>query len=144
MRENSFYIERVIPLLITGGVFIHLINLSTYLQFGEVRISQILHPVVDAPLAALMCYSAIGVFYWKNFFRKFGITSLWRKVAYFFIAAYVVCSIPGHIKFLLTGDTAFFEQFPWWFSLALMPLYAAIILYFLTLHQVLPDHSERR
>jgi hypothetical protein len=134
-RKNSFYIERVIPILITGGLFVHLVNLSNYIEQGEAQIGDVLHPLVDAPLAVMMLYSAVGVLYWKNFFARFAITSTWRKCCYFVIAFYIVASVPGHISYLSTGNTDYFEVFPWWFSLVLMPVYLLMILYFLTLRE---------
>jgi hypothetical protein len=35
--------------------------------------------------------------------------------------------------FLLTGDTRFFDGFPWWFSLVIMPVYVLVVAYVLTL-----------
>ena len=143
LRANSLYIERVIPLLITGGVFVHLVNIANHLREGSARVGDVLQPLVDAPLALLMIYSAVGLFHWRNFFRKFGLTSKWRKACYFAIAFYIVASIPGHIAFLLSGDTSYFDVFPWCFSIVLMPFYGLMILYFLTLHQVMADQTER-
>jgi hypothetical protein len=133
--EKNLYIERVVPLLITGGVFIHLVRIGAYLRDREARVSDVLQPVVDAPLTLLMIYCAIGLLFWRSFFRRFRITSMWRKVCYFLIAFYIIASIPGHIRFLLSGNTAYFDFFPWWFSIALMPVYVLIILYFITLPQ---------
>lgn len=135
MKRNSFYIERIIPLLITGGLFVHLINIANYLRDGSARVGDVLQPAVDAPLALLMIYCAVGLLYWRNFFGKFGIVSLWRRVCYFVIACYIWTSIPGHLMFLASGNTGYFDVFPWWFSVVLMPVYGLMILYFLTLHQ---------
>ena len=138
LGQNSFYIERVIPLLITGGMFVHLVNLANYLKHGEARIGDVLHPLVDAPLAAMMLYCAIGLVFWRNFFRRFELPA-WRRIAFFVIGFYIVASVPGHAVYLLSGNTAYFEVFPWWFSLVLMPVYGLIILYFVTLQPASPD-----
>lgn len=133
LQSNSLYIERIIPLLITGGIFVHLVNIGNYLRHGEARIGDVLHPVVDAPLAVMMIYSAIGLIHWRHFFEKFGIASAWRKAGYALIAFYIIASIPGHVSFLASGDKRYFEFFPWWFSVVLMPIYALMIVYFVTL-----------
>ena len=136
LQQNSFYIDRVIPILITGGMFVHLVNLSNYIKHGEARVGDVLHPLVDAPLAAMMLYCAVGLYFWKDFFRRFQITSTWRKACYFVIAFYIVASVPGHALYLASSDTSYFDVFPWWFSLVLMPVYLLMILYFLTLPSV--------
>jgi len=56
-----------------------------------------------------MMWTAGGVLLWPNFFRRFGITSWWRKACYFVIGFYIVASVPGHPYFLLTGNTAYFR-----------------------------------
>jgi len=141
MRQNSFYIERIIPILITGGLFIHLVNIANYVRDGRARVGDVLQPIVDAPLAVLMLYCAIGLLYWRNFFRRFGITSAWRKAGYFLIAVYVWASLPGHAMFLSSGNTDYFDFFPWWFSVALIPVYGLMILYFITLNPVALDRA---
>ena len=142
LLRHSLYVERVIPILITGGMFVHLVNLSNYIKHGQARVGDVLHPLVDAPLAVMMLYCAIGLFFWRDFFGRFDITSTWRKVGYFVIAFYIVASVPGHAAYLLSGDTSYFDVFPWWFSLVLMPVYVLMILYFLTLPAA--PHANRR
>ena len=141
MKPASLHIERVIPLLMTGGLFVHLVNIANYLRDGQARVGDVLQPLVDAPLALMMIYCAAGLFHWKDFFRRFGITARWRKACYFLIAFYIVASIPGHLMFLASGRRDYFDAFPWWFSVALLPFYGLVILYFITLPQSRADPS---
>lgn len=135
MSPASLHAERAIPLLMTGGLFVHLVNIANHLRDGGARIGDVLQPIVDAPLALMMVYCAAGLLDWKGFFRRFAITARWRKACYFAIAFYVAASIPGHILFLASGDTRYFDAFPWWFSVVLLPFYSLVILYFVTLRQ---------
>jgi hypothetical protein len=59
-----------------------------------------------------------------------------RKLGYWLITGYIVVSLPGHIRFLATGDTAFFDAFPWWFSLVVLVVYVLIVAYVLTLRRL--------
>jgi hypothetical protein len=61
------------------------------------------------------------------------VTSRWRKVVYGLITFYVCASVPGHVRYLLAGNTSYFDIFPWWFSLVIMPVYLLVIAYFFTL-----------
>lgn len=58
-----------------------------------------------------------------------------RRIGYWAVTVYVTISLPGHVLFLLTGDSRFFDGFPWWFSLAILPLYMLIVAYVITLRR---------
>jgi hypothetical protein len=134
MYRNIWHIEKIVPLLLMGGLMIHLMNLAHYLQHGTVDISQLLLPLVDLGLLLLMTYSSLAMIVsYRRFLRLFDMRAPWRKVVYWLIAFYVTISIPGHINYLLSGDTAFFESFPWWFSPLIIAVYVGFIAYFFSL-----------
>lgn len=123
--------EKYVPLLMTYGFVLHIVRVAFYFRDGTANLSQIILPLVDLPLAIMMAYCAFAMIRsWRQFFQVFEIRSTWRKVAYWMITFYIAGSVPGHIGFLVFGKTAYFDFFPWWFSVILLFAYAAIIAYF--------------
>ncbi|MCI0555095.1 MAG: hypothetical protein L0287_29450 [Anaerolineae bacterium] len=134
--------EKYVPLLMTYGFTLHIIRVAMYFRDGTANISQIILPLVDLPLAIMMAYCALAmIIAWRQFFKVFEMRSTWRKVIYWIITGYIAGSVPGHIGFLVFGITAYFDFFPWWFSVILLFAYAAIIVYFFTLK---PNDNSRR
>jgi hypothetical protein len=143
LRQRCFDVEKFVPLLMTGGLFAHLVNIAHYLETGRAGIREVLRPLVDGTLTTLMVYCAIGlVVSARRFFRRFSVTSRWRKVVYGLVTFYVCASVPGHVRYLATGDTSYFDIFPWWFSLVIMPVYLLVIAYFFTLPPPVPSRSQ--
>ena len=70
---------------------------------------------------------------WKDVFGAFAIATSPRRIGYWAITFYIGASLPGHLLYLSTGNTAYFDAFPWWFSLIIMPVYMLITAYFITL-----------
>ena len=115
---------------------VHLINLGRYIHFGKAELSFILLPVVDFPLGLLMLYCAIIlIFRYKQLFAIFDMSAIWRKVVYWLITFYIAMSIPGHVSFLSSGDTTYFDFWPWWFSPIIMVVYILFIIFFFTLEK---------
>ena len=142
MNRNIWHAEKYVPLLIRYGFTPHIIRVAIYFRDGTANLSQIILPLVDLPLAIMMRYCALAmIFAWRQFFEVFEMRSPWRKVIYWIITVYIAGSVPGHIGFLMFGSTAYFDFFPWWFSVILLFAYAAIIVYFFTLK---PNDSSRR
>jgi hypothetical protein len=134
MTIRTWNIDRAVPILMTGGFFAHLINVSNYLANGHARIGEVLTWPVDFSLALVMIYCAIILIWrWRDIFAAFDIRSRPRQLGYWIITVYTAASVPGHVLFLTTGNTIYFDTFPWWFSLIIMPAYLVIMLYFLTL-----------
>lgn len=132
--SRTWKVELFVPILITGGFFVHLINFSRYLENGQARVGDVLKWPVDLCLASIMVFCAVALFARrKDFFEVYGISSTARQVGYWCITVYITMSIPGHLLFLSTGNTKYFDTFPWWFSLVIMPVYVLIIAYFVTL-----------
>lgn len=126
--------EKYVPLLMTYGFTLHIIRVAIYFRDGTADLSQIILPLVDLPLAIMMAYCAFALIRsWRQFFQVFEIRSTWRKVVYWMITFYIAGSVPGHIGFLVFGNTVYFDFFPWWFSVMLLFVYAAIIAYFFSL-----------
>lgn len=142
MNRNIWHAEKYVPLLMTYGFTLHIIRVAIYLRDGTANLSQIILPLVDLPLAIVMAYCALAmIIAWRQFFQMFEMRVTWRKVIYWIIAVYIAGSVPGHIRFLAFGSTTYFDFFPWWFSVILLFVYAAIIVYFFTLK---PNDSPRR
>ena len=134
MKPNTWNVEKLVPILITGGFFVHLINVSRHYIYGTSHVGEVLMWPVDVPLAVLMAYCAVALIVrWRAVFAAFDVSSTVRKIGYWAITFYVTASAPGHVLFLSTGNTSYFDVFPWWFSLVIMPVYLLIIAYFITL-----------
>lgn len=137
MTPRTWQIDRMVPVLMTGGFFVHLINVSNYLARGGAGIKEVLTWPVDFSLALIMAYCAVILIWrWAELFEVFAIRSAARKIGYWAITFYIAASVPGHALFLSTGNTSYFDVFPWWFSFIIMPVYVLIAVYFLTLKPV--------
>jgi hypothetical protein len=134
VNSSTWRVERLVPVLITGGLFVHLINLSRHLIVGGSTVSEVLLWPVDLVLAGLMVFCAIALI-WRHrqVAAAFDLGSRGRKIGYWLITFYIAASVPGHVLFLTTGATTYFDVFPWWFSIVILPVYVAIIWYFVTL-----------
>ena len=136
MKSPTWHSEQALLLLMSGGFFVHLISASRHLEDDASRVGDILLPPVDAALFALMVYCSVAlILRSREFARTYDLSTPLRKVGYWAITVYVTVSLPGHVLFLLTGDTGFFDGFPWWFSLAILPVYALIVAYAITLRR---------
>jgi hypothetical protein len=134
MDRNIWHAEKYVPLLMTYGFTLHIIRVAIYFREGTANLSQIILPLVDLPLAIMMAYCALAmIFAWRQFFKVYEMPSTWRKVVYWMIAFYIAGSVPGHINFLIFGNTTYFDFFPWWFSVILLFAYGAIVAYFFSL-----------
>jgi hypothetical protein len=89
---------------------------------------------VDLVLATLMVFCAAAlILRHREMAAAYDIASVSRRIGYWLITFYITASIPGHLLFLTSGNTAYFDVFPWWFSLIIEPVYVLIIAYFVTL-----------
>jgi hypothetical protein len=151
VNSPTWRVERVVPVLITGGLFVHLVNISRYLLLGGSTVSEVLLWPVDLVLAALMVFCAVALIWRRReFAAAFDVRSRARRIGYWLITFYIAASVPGHVLFLTTGNTTYFDVFPWWFSIVILPVYVAIITYFVTLRErdpgrvpaAAPDHPR--
>lgn len=134
MNTHTWHVEKLVPVLLSGGFFAHLINVARYYQFGESDIGEILLWPVDFTLALIMTYCAVALIVrHKAMAAGFKLDSAARRIGYWIITGYITASVPGHLIFLTSGNTAYFDFFPWWFSLIIMPTYVLMLAYFITL-----------
>lgn len=134
MSNRTWYAEKIVLILITGGFYVHLINVSRYFATGAAQVGEVLLWPVDFCLATLMIFCAVALIgRWRAFAETFQMESWPRRIGYWAITFYITVSIPGHLLFLSTGNTQYFDAFPWWFSLIIMPVYMLILAYFITL-----------
>lgn len=142
IQRYVWHTEQYVPLLMVYGFTLHIIRVATYLRDGIADLSQIILPLVDLPLAIMMAYCALAMIIgWRHFFQRFEMRDTWRRLIYWMIAFYITASVPGHISFLVFGSTTYFDFFPWWFSVIILFVYAAIIVYFFTLK---PNDNVRK
>jgi hypothetical protein len=134
MKSSTWHAEESLLLLMSGGFFVHLINASRHLRDDRSQVADILLRPVDLALFLLMAHCAVALIARsRQFARIYDLTSVGRRLGYWAITAYVTLSLPGHVLFLVTGDTRFFDAFPWWFSLVILPGYVLIVVYVVTL-----------
>ena len=132
--NNTWKVESLVPVLLTGGFFVHVINASRHLLAGGSTVSQVLLWPVDLCLTIIMVFCAIALIARRRaVFTRFDFTSPARRIGYWAITLYIVVSIPGHLLFLTTGNTRYFDIWPWWFSLAIMAAHVLMIAFFITL-----------
>ncbi len=136
MKSSTWHVEEALLLLMSGGFFVHLISASRHLEDEGSRVGEVLLWPVDLALFMLMAYCGVVlVVRSRQFAVTYDLSATGRRVGYRAITAYVVLSLPGHVMFLLTGDTRFFDAFPWWFSLVIMPVYVLVVAYVLSLRR---------
>ena len=134
MSSPTGHVREALLLLMSGGFFVHLISASRHLADDSARVGDILLRPVDGALFVLMLYCAVALLTRaRAFARTYDLTTPGRRLGYWAITAYVTVSLPGHVLFLTTGDTRFFDGFPWWFSLVILPAYALVVAYLVTL-----------
>jgi hypothetical protein len=135
--NGTWKVESLVPILVTGGFFLHVVNASRYLLAGGSTLSDVLLWPVDLCLTAIMVFCAVALIARRRaVFTRYDVTSRARRIGYWAITFYIVVSIPGHLLFLATGNTRYFDVWPWWFSLAIMGVYVLMAAYFLTLKPV--------
>lgn len=144
MKRSTWGTEHVLLLLMSGGFFIHLISATRHLRDETSRVGDVVTRPVDAALFILMAYCAVGLITgYRAFADTYDMRTTARKLGYWLITAYVTVSLPGHVGYLATGDTGFFDAFPWWFSLAILALYSVIVAYVVTLRRRAPQLESR-
>jgi len=135
--SGTWKVETFVPMLLTAGFVIHLINASRYLLTGSSNVADIISPPVDLCLFTLMLFCAVALIARrKTMFATYDLTALPRRIGYWVITVYITASLPGHLFFLTTGSTMYFDMFPWWFSLLIMVVYVVMIGYVVSLRPV--------
>jgi hypothetical protein len=130
-------VERLTPafvvVLLTMGFTLHLANLGQYAHHHQTRLASIISPVMDGMLGLWMALcAALLLLRWRPFFDAYQMHG-WRQVVYWILTVYVTASVPGHVRYVLTRDTSYFDFFPWWFSPIIMVVYVLFIAFLLSL-----------
>jgi len=121
-QNKGYYANYVAVATIMMGVYLHV----TRLFIGDDLLLQyVFTPVFDMVLAVPMAYAGIlGILNWK----RVQFHNTMHKIGYGLATFYIAGSIPLHVQTYLTWSTDYITWFPIWYSAALMPLYASIIL----------------
>lgn len=136
MRSSTWHAEHALLLLMSGGFFVHLISASRHIQDSQAQVGDILLGPVDLALSLIMAYCSVALITRSGqFARTYDLGTTMQSLDYWAITAYVTLSLPGHAPFLLTGDTRFFDGFPGWISIVIMPVYVLVVGYVLTLRR---------
>ena len=121
MKSSTWHAEEALLVLMSGGFFVHLISASRHIRDSHAQVGDILLWPVDLALFGVMAYCSVALATRHRHFARTYELGPWRRLGYWAMTVYVTVSLPGHAVFLLTGDTGFFDGFPWWFSLLIMP-----------------------
>ena len=133
MNRLARFTPSFVSFLLVLGFGLHLTNLGHYLAHGETRLRDIITPLSDGVLAAWMAWCAVLLVFGARALRAHFDVRGWRTVVYWLVTFYVTASLPGHVRYLATRDTTYFDAFPWWFSPLIMSVYVAFIAYFVSL-----------
>ncbi|MDY6999093.1 MAG: hypothetical protein SW019_21065 [Actinomycetota bacterium] len=140
--RSTWKIETFVPMLLTAGFTIHLINASRHLLTGSSTVADIVSRPVDFCLFALMLFCSIALIARrKAVFATYDLTAPARRVGYWIITVYVTASLPGHVAYLTTGSTGYLDFFPWWFSPLIMVVYVVMIGFFVSLRPAAASSS---
>jgi hypothetical protein len=122
-----------VSFLFVMGFSLHVSNLGQYVAHGQTHLETLISRTSDGALAGWMAWCAVLlIFGAKSFFATYEVHG-WRKVVYWVATGYVTLSLPGHFKFLASGDVSYFQIFPWWFSAVLLGCYTLLIAFFLSM-----------
>jgi len=55
--------------------------------------------------------------------------ALWHRLVYGFLTCYFTLSIPIHIRTYFTGSPDFVSAFPIWYSAAILPIMAGLLIF---------------
>lgn len=122
-RRNGYYVRHVAFVALVLGASAHL----AVVVLGRPALPRIVTPPFEVLLTVLIAYvSIMGWFAWKVFHYR----SRAQKVLLALILVYFPIGIPFHIITILTGSTDHYEALPEWYSLVILPVMGAMILFF--------------
>jgi hypothetical protein len=121
-RQQGYAFRWFAIATIVTGIYLHV----TRLLIGDTLLQQyILSPLFDQYFALPIAYSGItGLLSW----RRMAFRSRRHKIFLGVIVFYMIASIPLHLSVWFTHSVEHLKQFPLWFSLALQPYYAAVLI----------------
>jgi hypothetical protein len=132
--NSTWKVEWFAPILFTGGFFVHVVNASRNRIAGGSELSGVLLWPVDLSLTAIMLFCAVALIARrKAMFARYDLASPARRIGYWLITFYVCVSLPGHFLFLTTGNTRYFDAWPEWYSIVVLPVYVLMAAFFISL-----------
>lgn len=122
-RRHGFGLRYAIGATLVMGMYLHI----TRLLIGqELLLKHVLTPAADMALAGPMTYGAIVSWVvWKRVQHP----TRWHRLVYGFLACYFTLSIPIHIRTYFTGSPDFVTAFPIWYSAAILPIMAGLLIF---------------
>ena len=120
-QAQGYFFRPVAFFTIVIGACLHL---SRLFLGDAITFQSIVTPTFDQYFALLIAYAGLaGLLSWRQLiFRSRG-----HKIFLGIIVFYMVASIPLHLSVWFTHSIEHLKQFPLWFSVALQPYYAAIL-----------------
>jgi hypothetical protein len=122
-KRHGFGLRYAIGATLVMGMYLHI----TRLLIGqELLLKYVLTPTADMALAVPMTYGAIvSWIVWKRVQHP----ALWHRLVYGFLTCYFTLSIPIHIRTYFTGSPDFVSAFPIWYSAAILPIMAGLLIF---------------
>jgi hypothetical protein len=126
-KRHGYGLRYAIGATLVMGMYLHI----TRLLIGQaLLLMYVLTPAADMALAVPMTYGAIvSWLVWKRVQHP----ALWHRLVYGFLACYFTLSIPIHIRTYFTGSPDFVSAFPIWYSAAILPIMAGLLIFALRL-----------
>jgi hypothetical protein len=126
-KRHGFGLRYAIGATLVMGMYFHI----TRLLIGQALLLEyVLTPAADMALAVPMTYGAIvSWIVWKRVQHP----SRWHRLVYGFLTCYFTLSIPIHIRTYFTGSPDFVTAFPLWYSAAILPVMAGLLIFALRL-----------
>ena len=122
-RRNEYYVRHVAIVTLLIGASVHL----AVIALGRSALPRIVTPPFELLLTVLIAYvSLFGWFAWSTFHYR----SRWQKIVLALILVYFPIGIPIHVITIVNGNTDHYGVFPEWYSLAILPMMLAMIVFF--------------
>jgi hypothetical protein len=122
-KRHGYGLRYAIGATLVMGMYSHI----TRLLIGQaLLLMYVLTPAADMALAVPMTYGAIvSWIVWKRVLHS----ARWHRLVYGFLALYFTLSIPIHIRTYFTGSPDFVVAFPLWYSAAILPIMAGLLIF---------------
>jgi hypothetical protein len=121
-QAQGYFFRPVAIFTILIGACLHL---SRLVLGDAITFQFIVTPTFDQYFALPIAYAGVtGLLSW----RRMAFRSRGHKIFLGIIVFYMIASIPLHLSVWFTHSIEHLKQFPLWFSLALQPYYAAVLI----------------
>jgi hypothetical protein len=121
---GAFRIASVLTLV--TGIALHGSRLFVGPEFFQ---QQILTPLADAVFAVPMIIAGVLM---AALWRRAILPALWEKIAYGFVALFLLGSVVIHARTIFTWDTSYINAFPAWYPYLAVSYLALILLFCVT------------